>query len=206
MRYQQSPHLPLERCPHCSVAKPLLQRETALSTADHSGRNSRQWAIYVCSHCGGLVTTGRRDNDIDISEMYPQAQEVSPELPDRAREYLLQAIGSLNAPAGAVVLTASSVDAMLKEKGYKTGTLYSRIDQAVAEHLITREMGDWAHEVRLGANDQRHADEEADLPTEEDARRCVAFVLALAEFLFVLPARVERGRKEVAGGSGGKKV
>jgi hypothetical protein len=92
------------------------------------------------------------------------------------------------------MLTAASIDAMLKEKSYKTGTLYSRIDQAARDHLITTEMAEWAHEVRLDANDERHADESRGLPGEQDALRAIDFARALAEFLFVLPARVASGR------------
>ena len=51
------------------------------------------------------------------------------------------------------MLAASAVDSMLKEKGYKDGSLYKRIEQAAGDHLITAEMASWAHEVRLDAND-----------------------------------------------------
>ncbi len=84
---------------------------------------------------------------------------------------------------------------MLKEKGLAEGNLFSRIDAAAESHLITREMAAWALEVRLDANDQRHADESADFPDEADAQKSIDFAKALAEFLFVLPARVERGRR-----------
>jgi len=56
-------------------------------------------------------------------------------------------------------------------------------------------MAYWAHDVRLDANDQRHSDMEAVLPTTEDAERVVDFVEALAQFLFVLPSRIRQGRK-----------
>ena len=92
------------------------------------------------------------------------------------------------------MLAASAVDAMLKAKGLSQGKLYARIKEAQSQNLITAEMAAWAHEVRLEANDQRHADEDADLPNETDARKCVEFVQALAQFLFVLPSRVARGR------------
>ena len=49
------------------------------------------------------------------------------------------------------------------------------------------------------ANDQRHADEAVALPDESHAKKCIEFTRALGEFLFVLPARIERGRKETAG-------
>lgn len=95
------------------------------------------------------------------------------------------------------MLAASSVDAMLKAKGYKEGNLYTRIEEALEDHLITPEMADWAHEVRLDANDQRHDDEEAPLPEQSDAEKVIEFASALAQFLFVLPARIQRGRATV---------
>ncbi|WNF56045.1 DUF4145 domain-containing protein [Pseudomonas sp. SG20052] len=132
----------------------------------------------------------------DISEMWPAPQAVHDSVPDRAKSYLEQAIASIAAPSGAVMLTASAVDSMLKTKGLKEGSLYSRIEKASAEHLITAEMAAWAHEVRLDANDQRHDDEDGALPDEADARKSIEFATALAQFLFVLPASVARGREK----------
>ena len=93
------------------------------------------------------------------------------------------------------MLAASAVDAMLKQRGYVEGTLYKRIEKAAGDHVLTSEMAPWAHAVRLDANDQRHADEAAVLPTPEDAKRVLEFALALGEYLFVLPARIARGIK-----------
>ena len=94
---------------------------------------------------------------------------------------------------GAVMLAASAVDAMLKNKDYTDGSLYKRIREAANDNLITEDMATWAHEVRLDANDQRHADVNATLPSPEDSQRVVDFALAVGQFLFVLPARVQRG-------------
>jgi hypothetical protein len=97
------------------------------------------------------------------------------------------------------MLAASSVDSMLKLKGYKEGSLYTRIEQAAQQHLITADMRKWAHDVRLDANDQRHADDNVPLPSVENAKRCVDFAQALAQFIFVLPARVQSGIAEAGG-------
>lgn len=130
---------------------------------------------------------------IEAQEVYPEPKIVDDLIPDRAKEYLRQAIDCIHSPAGAVMLAASSVDSMLKEKGYKEGSLYKRIEKAAEDHLITQDMATWAHEVRLDANDQRHADENAVLPSEVDAKRVIDFVTALAQILFVLPKMVQRG-------------
>lgn len=63
----------------------------------------------------------------------------------------------------------------------------------IASH-ISRASATFVVKGRLDANDQRHADDEAPLPVEEDARRATNFAAALAEFLFVLPSRIQRGR------------
>ena len=189
--------LQLDRCPHCRVSHPRLATKNTFHTTAHSGDNPRYWICYNCSSCGGVVTATARKGDVSRSviEYYPQLQTTDEAIPDRPRDYLNQAIESLHAPAGAVMLCASSVDAMLKEKNYKEGSLYERIDEAAKDHLITSEMAAWAHEIRLDANDQRHADESAGLPTQAETEKCIAFTKALGEFLFVLPSRVERGRK-----------
>jgi hypothetical protein len=116
-------------------------------------------------------------------------------IPTPARDYLQQANDTLHAPAGCILLAASAVDSMLKLKGYKEGNLFSRINKAAKEHLITEGMSKWAHEVRLDANDQRHADENRGLPTIDDAKHTLDFAKALAQFLFVLPAKVDEGIK-----------
>jgi len=192
--------LDLERCPHCRVAQPYLPKIWGISnTSAHDGGNTRSWANFSCASCGGVVLAeGSGGSGGPIHHLYPATATLDDVIPTKAREFLRQAIESMHAPAGAVMLTASSVDAMLKARGLTDGTLYKRIDEAAARHLITSDMAAWAHEVRLDANDQRHADVDAPLPTPADAGRVVAFTRALAEVLFVLPARITRGREAVA--------
>ncbi|MBN1406356.1 MAG: DUF4145 domain-containing protein [Calditrichaceae bacterium] len=151
------------------------------------------WKAYMCSRCGGVVLASSKKDGDWAKEIYPDSMVVDEAVPEPARTYLNQAIDSLHSPAGSVMLSASSVDAMLKVKLYREGSLYSRINKAVEDHLITQEMSQWAHEVRLDAKDQRHADEKVTLPTSDDAKRCIDFVLAFGEFLFVLPSRVKSG-------------
>jgi len=194
--------LPLDRCPHCNVAKPHLSSVYGFHSHDDRGVTVRKWGNYQCSVCGGVLLAvaptapdhrGNREA-LDIVEIWPAPQQVDAAVPGRAREYLRQAISSIHAPAGAVILAASAIDAMLKDKGLTEGNLYRRIQIAAETHLITSEMAEWAHEVRLDANDQRHADEMAELPDSSDAKKSIEFSLALAQFLFVLPARVAAGR------------
>lgn len=195
-----SSNLELLKCPHCGVDKPNLSHlglDSLLS--DHLGSSKRHWKTYVCSRCGGVVlaysSSSNKHNLNHVDGYFPNAQEsLSSSIPAEAREYLIQAQDSITiAPAGSIVMSASSIDAMLKAKRYEKGSLSIRIKEAVDKHLITPDMAAWAHEVRLDANAQRHADNGIGLPTSTDARNTFSFAQALAEFLFVLPARVKQG-------------
>lgn len=179
-----------------------MRKEHHYESTTHDAKNKRMWAVYTCATCGGgvIAATPYGFNGI-ITELYPSSRAVDESVPNPAHDYLSQSLGSLHAPAGAIMLAASAVDAMLKKKGYKEGSLYARINAAEKAHLITPDMAAWAHEVRLDANDERHADDAAQLPNETDAKKAIDFALALAEYLFVLPSRIEEGRKKPAPGS-----
>lgn len=185
--------LKLKRCPHCSIASPSIKKIQSFQTTDANGRRTRNWNVYFCNTCGGIITCSQSENLRIVDEIFPGTKTVDSSIPEKAREFLSQSIESIHAPSGSIMLAASSIDAMLKEKGYKEGSLFKRIDEAVNNHLITKGMSDWAHQIRLEANDQRHADEDALLPTEKDAKRILEFALALAEFLYVLPSRIIKG-------------
>ena len=191
-------NLIVDRCPHCSVANPNLFKQHYLTTKDHSGLIERHWFMYTCGSCGGIVTAWALKPGQQVIQIFPEPQTVEDDIPEKPKAFLEQAIASIHAPAGAVMLASSSVDAMLKLKGYNEGSLYKRIEKAAEDHLITKEMATWAHDVRLDANDQRHADEAASLPDQDDAQRAIDFTKAFAEFLFVLPAKVQRGMKKPA--------
>lgn len=171
--------LEIDRCPHCQVDSPMVQAQHFFITARHDGKNKRFWGIYSCSRCGDAVLAWSREENGDILEMYPTTFGVDDSIPEPAKNYLKQALSSLHAPAGSVMLRASSVDAMLKAKGYNEGSLYTRINASKEDNLITDGMADWAHEVRLDANDPRHADTENPLSSEADAQKCVDFTQAL---------------------------
>jgi len=191
-------YLILDRCPHCKIDHPNLTSQGGnFETVNFNNSVRRRWKNYRCVRCGGVVTAGCNvTGGSTITEMYPESTTLDEAIPGRAKDYLSQSIDSIHAPAGSIMLAASSVDAMLKSKDYREGSLYNRIDQAAEDHLITEEMAQWAHQVRLEANEQRHADDNFELPTEQDAQLAIDFTLALAEFLFVLPSKVAKGIEE----------
>src|SRR5689334_2252881 len=106
MALRNAPYLALDRCPHCAVAKPSLGSQWRGVTEAHDGSNPRVWSTYACATCGGMVMTSAPHNvqNAQIVAIWPTPVEVSDAIPVRARDFLSQAISSINAPAGAVML------------------------------------------------------------------------------------------------------
>lgn len=94
------------------------------------------------------------------------------------------------------MLANSAVDAMLKQRGLKEGSVYKRLGQAVTQGLITNEMREWADKIRIESNNPRHADESAEPVTVEQAKLVVEFAKSLADILFVLPAKAKAQGEE----------
>lgn len=188
--------LGIDRCPQCGIARPRL---THLAD-QYDGR--RWWVVYVCQSCHRPVlaaghTTSKTERgwaNIPVDFTIPGSIGVVDELPDSAKRYLQQAIDSLSTPDGSVMLAGAAVDAMLKKKGLVDHSVYERIEKAVEEGILTKEMSEWAHAVRLGSNKPRHADLDEPHMTREDAERLVEFARMLGHILFTLPAQVAAGK------------
>lgn len=189
------------RCPHCSIASPRLARawsQTVTLPRDHRPSDGC-WGTFLCASCGGAVTVWGRAKQpyFRISKLIPECRSVDAALPDTAARFLQQAIDVLHAPDAATVMAGSSIDAMLKSKGYVLGSVFERINTALKDNVITKGMADWAHTVRVDANKPRHADVDSPHASRDDAKRAVEFAEALGYFLFVLPARIERSLGEI---------
>lgn len=190
--------LKINNCPRCSVDYPNMVLQNSFDTTWDNGDEKKSWGVYVCKRCGGAVLALTYPPETGVEAVYPSTETANSDLPADVRKFLDEAMRSIATPAASIMVCASAIDAMLKIKSYVKGGLYTRINEAVEDHLLTQEMGTWAHQVRLEANDQRHADQEAAFPTMVDAKRCVEFAKTLGEFLFVLPAKVTRGIQNVA--------
>ncbi|WP_243264653.1 DUF4145 domain-containing protein [Sulfitobacter sp. DSM 110093] len=165
--------------------------------------NGIHWATYKCASCEQFVLVKSRIGaskdkwlGVDVDAIYPAAERIEDELPERAKQYLSQASKSLHAPDGAMMLAGAAIDAMLKHKNLEEGSVYSRIKDAVQAGILTQDMADWAHEVRLGSNKPRHADLNDPHVTRKEAAQAVHFAKMLGHILFTLPSRVAKGKQE----------
>ena len=95
------------------------------------------------------------------------------------------------------MLASSAIAAMLKEIGYSEGSLFSRLEQASDDNVISEDFVQWASWVGLDKDEDDDEDEDT-LPTTDDANRMLEFVRMLGELLFVFPERVKQGIKRAS--------
>jgi hypothetical protein len=194
------------RCPHCAVANPQMKVVWTSETFPEPDSPSagHNWGACQCTSCSNLILVKCKrtvrahvsqgfPKNLNIDEIFPTPEAVDVAIPESARKYLIQAHETLHAPDAAALMAASAVDAMLKEHGLAEGNLYNRIDQAVEQHILTAPMGQWAHAVRLEANNVRHADQTNPHLTRPQAQQVDEFASALGDFLYVLTAKIAKG-------------
>jgi len=134
--------LNIDRCPRCGVARPqVVLQSNAGAFPAAAGYATTSAAIYRCTTCGGaLLATAPHAQSSSaslVAELLPSPKVAHADLPPAARRYLDQAYQTLAAPDAATVMAGSAVDAMLKALGYDQGSVYTRINTAVAVNLLT---------------------------------------------------------------------
>jgi hypothetical protein len=197
------------------MAKPALVNEwtSAILPDGLKGRSTR-WAVFRCTSCDYLVLakagaiwlepsiTGydspREAGYSEIHETFPSTPAASDTIPELPRRYLQQAMDTLSAPDACAVMCASSIDGMLKERGLTEGALHDRIVEAEGSHLLTKEMAALAHKLRTEGNRVRHADFTDPHVSTAEARVLLDIAMALGDFLFVYPARLESYEQRAA--------
>lgn len=133
------------------------------------------------------------DSDIfRFLRIYPPAESaVAPEhMPDRAEKAFLEGVASLEDGryTAAGVMFRRCLETSLKAHTTPTtGNLKNRIDALAAAGVITQDLKELAHRVRLEGNDAVHDDDDF---TSEQATQLEEFTRLLMTYLFTLPAKV----------------
>ena len=196
-------------CPHChtkSVAFNMIHQFAVPSSGNSL------WNVFViCAGCGvGAIALFQsnsghdpqnyiynRPQDFEIQNFWPkpEAPEAPEHLPPNIKAFYLQAaenVGRNYDAAGAMFRKA--LDVTLKIICPEaTGRLVDRIDKAVELGKLTENLGEWAHEIRVGGNEAAH---DEDPFTEDEARNLHHFTEWVLMYVFTLPGMMAERRGE----------
>jgi hypothetical protein len=124
--------------------------------------------------------------------------EPSPNWPDGMTRFWIQAHDSLRNENwdAANLMARSALQFVVREKGASNGNLKEQINDLGTKGVLHPLMQEWAHEVRLLANDSAHPTSPVPEPvTPQDARVIVNYLDLLLFYLYDLPAQISGYRE-----------
>ncbi|GAA4253452.1 DUF4145 domain-containing protein [Azospirillum formosense] len=202
-------------CPHCRTSKSGFNPKHHVN---FRGDASKPLTFYTCGSCGKPLVvlykaTGHnwdpkicpgdpRNHDFIINETWPkQIDLVAPKFtPENIAKFYLQGLDNLERQhfdaAGAMFRKTLDCATKLINPELKSD-LNKRIKLLSENGLITKDMGEWAHQIRLGGNEAVHEDEPF---SGKDAEDLEAFTKLFLMYAFTLPGMMKE-RKNLSGNS-----
>lgn len=98
---------------------------------------------------------------------------------------------SINANRAAVLMARTAIEATAKDKQITGGDLYHKIDAMADKNIITGQLAEEAHEIRLLGNDMAHGDL-AEPVSEEDASDILGFLDSVMDYVYQQPMLLQK--------------
>lgn len=188
-------------CPYCTAYADMVQR-AALGGVQVPGRGGIQFAVWQCAACGMFVLgelgspSGTPNNYVPRpSAVRAEFTHVPEHIAEDAREAVLcHQVGAWRASAA---MARRALQAAAYEKGAPNRKLVDQIDALADAGVITTQLKDVAHQIRLGGNLGAHPDRDGIKDVDEDAAgRILRFMSQFFTYVYTIPGQLD----EVAGG------
>lgn len=207
-------------CPHCLTENAYIKAISCQSLPP-AGRHGRWSIIFQCHACSRLTIVEVTDSQPECSSplsrishsphavhlrnshewlirnQFPMNASIkAPDhTPDRIAAAFVEAQDNLKRGTleTSQLLCRKALDLATKELiGNDNDTLFRRIENLAARNLITPQMAQWAHLVRIQGNESAHSDETS---TEEEAQALLDFTETFLLYAFTLPemVRIKQG-------------
>ena len=111
----------------------------------------------------------------------------------------------IGANKASVVMCRRAIQSSVIEKDANKGRLVDQIDELYDSQIITKDIKDWAHEIRVTGNIGAHPDEDGlQNVTKEDAEELIKFMEEYLNYVYIMPAKVakKRAKKKAKSESG----
>lgn len=202
----------LRPCPHCdAVATYTTIHDTTPPNYDEREEGELYHAIVECDNCGEvilLIFEAVREPlvhdgfyiDIQLVDQYPKRIPMFHEsIPPHVVNDYVEAIKCFDVGAwkASVVMCRRALQGSVIERGSTKSKLADQIDDLHNNEIITKDIKDWAHEIRLTGNIGAHPSKDGlEDVTEEDAKELIAFVEEYLNFVYIMPSKVAAKRSK----------
>ena len=176
-----------------SIYCPSCRKNTALTNRAKYNR----YRISECNSCEFFFLVALNGFG-EITNIYPNPlpKPIEKKTPVFLKKDLEEAYlcFSVNAYRATSVMARRALQLCCIEKGAPDKTLRDQIDWLLGKQIITKDLKEWAHEVRLTGNDSAHPlrDITKDNPvSREDAEDILTLLEQFIEVLYITPALAE---------------
>lgn len=198
-------------CPHCGTKRAGFSVHG--SSAPNPTNPTRKHTMFVCNTCGEsvVVTTSSSAHEnpaglageiahqqtCKLLSVYPEPVrvEIPSCLPAQVAKSFKEGCDILpQSPTMSAVAFRRTLELALKDLSpdIEAWKLEKRIDKMAAAGLLTKDLQDWAHHLRIDGNDAAHEGEDGSKETAIQLRELTRFILM---YLYSLPAQVKKARE-----------
>jgi hypothetical protein len=195
-------------CPHCGTNPVGFTPRGAYPTKPMI---SKTLLFLQCEACGhGIIAVFPSPSQVNawmsnqvsdpgtILEVFPKMEECPADVPPLVSDAYISGLDNLGkkkgANAAAIMFrrTIEIATKIINPDAPKSDNLKKRINDLPA-NLATPAMKDWAHHIRLDANDAAHDPEQF---SDDDAKQLHIFAKMFLTYAFTLPAMMKRAKGE----------
>ena len=186
-------------CPKCEAHSNLTSRTEYVK---HYKGLSINYSIEECNNCEQHFLVVTNVSDGQRIAIYPRTlpKKVNVLIPSHIMKDFEEALScySIGAYRGAAALARRTVQVICLDKGAsKSKKLQEQIDELFTSGVITKDIQEWAHEVRFLGNDAAHPTKNE--VSENDAKDILDLLDSLCEVLYITPAKAADRKKKREG-------
>lgn len=100
---------------------------------------------------------------------------------------------SINQNRAAVLMARTTLEATAKQHGITEGKLFNKIEKMAEQNIITDQLKEEAHEIRMLGNDMAHGDLGTPV-TEDDAADILGFLDTVLDYVYQQPMAIQKRR------------
>lgn len=152
--------------------------------------------ILTCDKCENAVLVVCDNNE--IVDQYPKRiPKLHKSIPSDVASDYVEAIKCFDVGANkaSISMCRRALQTSVIEKGAKKDRLIDQIDELFDNDVITGDIKDWAHEIRLAGNIGAHPDKDGlNDVTAQDAKEMIDFMEEYLNYVYIMPSKVEEKR------------
>lgn len=186
-------------CPNCKKYTAIIARVSYQLPRDAS----IIYEIAECNSCDFFVLVKRLRGTIIKIYPDPLSKPLNKKTPDFLKKdlqeaYICFSVGAYRATA---VLARRALQVCCIEKGAPDKVLKEQIDWLLDQQIITKDLKEWAHEVKTTGNDAAHPPKDItkdEIVTRDDAEDILNLLENFIDVLYIAPALAAERREKRA--------